>query len=169
MRKLLFATAACLMASAASAHVTLETGQATAGSSYKAVVRVPHGCEGSATVKVTVRIPEGVIAVKPMPHAGWEIATVTGAYANTYDYYGTPLSEGVTEVSWSGGPLPDAYYDEFVFRGMISAELAPGTIYFPVVQECETGAERWIEIPEPGQDPHDLEGPAPSLEILAKP
>ena len=31
-------------ATAASAHITLETQQAAIGSTYKAVVRVPHGC-----------------------------------------------------------------------------------------------------------------------------
>jgi uncharacterized protein YcnI len=158
-----------LAAGSASAHVTLETGEAKAGSTYKAILRVPHGCEGAATVKVSVRIPEGVIAVKPMPHAGWDVATVKGKYAGTYDYWGTPLSEGVTEVAWSGGKLLDEHYDEFVFRGMLAAELPAGVIYFPVVQECENGsAERWIEIPKPGQDPEDLEGPAPALTVLPK-
>ncbi len=158
-----------LAAGSASAHVTLETGEAPAGSSYKAVVRVPHGCEGAATVKVSVRIPDGVIAVKPMPHAGWTLETVKGKYAKAYDYWGTPLSEGVTEVIWSGGKLLDEHYDEFVFRGMLAAELPAGTIYFPIVQECENGSvERWIEIPEPGQDPEELDGPAPALTILPK-
>jgi uncharacterized protein YcnI len=158
-----------LAAGSASAHVTLEVGEAAAGTSYKAVIRVPHGCEGAATVKVSVRIPEGVIAVKPMPHAGWTLETVKGKYAKAYDYWGTPLAEGVTEVTWSGGKLLDEHYDEFVFRGMLAAELPAGPIYFPVVQECENGsAERWIEIPQPGQDEHELEGPAPGLTILPK-
>jgi uncharacterized protein YcnI len=171
MNKLFLSSAFALLVSAggASAHVTLETGQATAGSTYKAVLRVPHGCDGSATTRITVRIPDGIIAVKPMPHAGWTLSTTTGPYSRFYDYYGSPLAEGVTEVSWTGGPLPDAYYDEFVFRGMVAAELAPGTVYFPVVQECETGTERWIEIPQPGEGEDDLELPAPGLEILAKP
>lgn len=154
---------------AASAHVTLEVPEATAGSAYKAVLRVGHGCEGSPTLKVSVKIPEGVIAVKPMPHAGWTVETVKGKYGNSYDYYGTPMSEGVTEVIWSGGKLLDEHYDEFVFRGMVAADVAPGTIYFPVVQECEVGFERWIEIPEAGKVADDYESPAPGLTILPKP
>ena len=39
-------------ASAVLAHITLEKEEAPAESFYKAVLRVPHGCEGSATVKV---------------------------------------------------------------------------------------------------------------------
>jgi uncharacterized protein YcnI len=152
---------------AASAHITLETSEAAAGSAYKAVFRVPHGCDGSATVKITVKIPEGVIAVKPMPHAGWTIDMVKAKYAKAYDYYGSKLDEGVTEVTWSGGNLPDAYYDEFVLRGMIAADVPAGPIYFPVVQECEKGVDRWIEIPEEGKP--EPETPAPGLKVLPKP
>src|SRR3546814_19940919 len=90
------------LAATAQAHVTLEQPEAAAGSTYKAVVRVPHGCEGEATLKVRVQIPEGFINVKPQPKAGWALETVQGAYAKTYDYYGTALSEGVREIGWTG-------------------------------------------------------------------
>src|SRR5262245_8066251 len=78
-------------------HVTLETQQAAVGTVYKGVLRVPHGCEATATTAIRVKIPEGVIAVKPMPKPGWQLATVKGKYEKTYDYYGTPMSEGVLE------------------------------------------------------------------------
>src|SRR5260370_25605711 len=107
---------------AASAHVTLETREAPVGSPYKAVLRVPHGCDGAATIAVRVRVPEGMIAVKPMPKPGWKIETVTGKYPKTYSYFhGAKLSEGVTEVGFTGGNLPDAHYDEFVFAGFLPA------------------------------------------------
>jgi uncharacterized protein YcnI len=161
--------ATCLLLAAvpASAHVTLEAREATVGTHFKAVFRVPHGCEGSATVKLTVKIPEGVIAVKPMPHAGWTIDIVKGKYAKAYDYYGSKLDEGVTQVSWSGGNLPDDYYDEFVLRGQLAADLPAGMIYFPVVQECEKGTDRWIEIPPAGASADDVELPAPGVKIVA--
>ena len=44
----------------ASAHVELENRQAPVGSGYKAVMRVSHGCNGSATTTIRIRIPEGV-------------------------------------------------------------------------------------------------------------
>jgi uncharacterized protein YcnI len=167
MLKIILATSfAIVAAGAALAHVTLETTEAPVGAAYKAVLRVPHGCEGEATQKVRVQIPEGVIAVKPMPKAGWTLETVTGKYARSYDYFGSPMNEGVTEVIWTG-ELPDAFYDEFVFRGMLTTSLEPGThLYIPVVQECADGAERWIEIPAAGQDPDSLEYPAPGLKLL---
>lgn len=152
---------------AALAHVTLEVQEAPQKSTYKAVLRIPHGCDGEATKTVRVQIPEGVIAVKPMPKAGWTLDIVKGAYAKSYDYYGTAVTEGVKELVWTGD-LPDAYYDEFVFRGLLTDALPVGeTVYFPVVQECAKGVDRWIEIPAKGQDPDELKGPAPGLNILA--
>jgi len=170
LKTLILASVAVIFgATAAFAHATLEAQEAPVGSTYKAVLRVPHGCDGKATNAVRIRIPEGVIAVKPMPKPGWKLATVKGKYEKTYDNHGTPLSEGVKEVIWSGGELPDEFYDEFIFRGMLTDGLPAGeTLYFPAVQECDGAAERWIEIPAAGQDAHDLEFPAPGVKLLPK-
>jgi periplasmic copper chaperone A len=37
-----------------------------------------------------------------------------------------------------------------------------------VVQECETGVNRWIEIPADGKSAHDLKEPAPGVKLLPK-
>ena len=149
------------------AHITLEAQEAKVGSGYKAVLRVPHGCSGSATVAVRVKVPEGMIGVKPMPKPGWTLSTTTGKYPKTYKFYHAELSEGVTEIGWSGGKLPDEWYDEFVFAGLLSGDLEAGkTLYFPVVQECEQGVHRWIEIPAVGKSRSDYPEPAPELKLL---
>ena len=152
------------------AHITLEKGEAAVGSTYKAVLRVPHGCDGKATIAVRVRLPEGFIAAKPMPKAGWELKTVKGKYAKAYELWGEKVTEGVQEIDWTGGRLPDEFYDEFVLRGTLAGDLPAGqTLYFPVVQECEGGAvERWIQIPQKGQSEDDLETPAPGVKLLPK-
>jgi periplasmic copper chaperone A len=150
----------------AAAHVTMETQKAFANSSYKAVLRVPHGCEGKPTTAIRVRIPEGLIAIKPMPKAGWQLAVVKGKYQHPYQYEGSELTEGVEEIDWTGGRLPDDFYDEFVFVGRLT-DFAPGTVLsFPTVQECDGAVERWIQIPAPGQNPDDLETPAPQLTVI---
>jgi uncharacterized protein YcnI len=162
--------AAAFAASSASAHVTLEGREATVGASYKAVFVVPHGCAGSATTKIRVQIPEGVIGVKPMPKAGWNLEAIKGKYASAYDFHGAKLSEGVKEVVWSGGKLPDEFYDEFVVSTFLTATLKPGTmLYFPVVQECEQGVSRWIDIPADPAHAHDSRWPAPGVKLIAKP
>ena len=173
MSKSILSACALFLASTglAQAHATLEQAEAPVGASYKAVFRVPHGCDGKPTNTVRVQIPEGVITAKPMPKAGWTLEKVTGAYAQSYEYHGRTLSEGVKEIVWSGGNLGDDEYDEFVVRVFLTKSLPVGQmLYFPIVQECPEGAaERWIEIPKEGQDPHDLEGPAPAVKLVEKP
>jgi uncharacterized protein YcnI len=158
-----------LLSSMALAHITLDTQSASVGSTYKAVLRVGHGCEGAATLKVRVQIPEGVISVKPMPKAGWELNTIEAPYKKSYDHYGTPATEGVREIVWTGRLL-DKHYDEFVFRAYLTDSLKPDTmLYIPVVQECEGGtAERWIEIPAEGKSADDYKSPAPGLKLRPK-
>jgi periplasmic copper chaperone A len=174
-RKVVFVTGAAigaLAASSATAHITLENRQAAVGTSYKAVFAVPHGCAGSATVKIRVQIPEGVIAAKPMPKPGWNLETVKGRYAADYDYHGAKSSEGVKEVVWSGGKLPDDNYDEFVIATFLTGALKPNTtLYFPVVQECEQGVSRWIEIPaaDEASHAHESKWPAPGVRLMPKP
>lgn len=165
------AAAALLLATAPGApvhaHVTLEAGEANAGSTYKAVLRVPHGCDGQATHTLKVEIPEGFIAVKPMPKAGWTTTVGSGAYERPHNYYGRTLSEGVREVTWSGGALPDDFYDEFVFRGYVADVPAGTKLYFNATQLCAAGEVGWTEIAAAGQDPHDLKHPAPALRVTA--
>jgi len=158
-----------LAASAASpalAHVTLERGE-TAPGSYKAVLRVPHGCGTQATTGLSVTIPEGVHSVKPQPKPGWSLATTVRPYQRAYVNHGREVREGVTAISWSGGSLPNEHYDEFVFVGQVDASLAAaGQIYFPVVQTCANGENRWTEIPAAGSRAR-LESPAPVLRVAA--
>jgi copper(I)-binding protein/uncharacterized protein YcnI len=158
---------AVFAAGPASAHVTLERPQAAVGSTYKAVFRVPHGCDGAATTRISVHIPDGVIGVKPQPKPGWQLAITKIRYPHPVPYmHGMTLSEGVSEVSWTGR-LPDDNYDEFVLSTFLGSALVPGTtVYFPVVQDCETGTERWTAIPGAGPAPAGAER-APGLKLLA--
>ena len=160
-----------LAMSPAGAHVLLEGKQAAVGSSYQAVFVVPHGCKGSATTKLRVQIPDGVIATEAKPAAGWSVETVKGKYAGEYDYKGAKVSEGIKEVAWSGAKLADKVKGEFVIETWLTDALKPNTtLYFPVVQECESGVSRWIEIPADGAThSHDTKWPAPGVKLLPKP
>lgn len=159
-----------LSASPASAHITLKAKEAAIDSSYDAVFVVPHGCSGSATTRIRVQIPEGVIVIKPMPTAGWNVEAVAGKYAAAYDYQGSSVSAGAKEVVWSGGNLPDHTREEFVISTFLTGGLKPDTVlYFPTVQECEQGVSRWIDIPADPAHPHDSKWPAPGVKLLPKP
>lgn len=157
------------LASPVAAHASLEVKEAKVGVGYKAVINVPHGCEGQATNEVSIDIPEGVIGVKPMPKPGWKLSLEKGAYARSYNFYhGDKKSEGVKRVTWSGGELPDEYFDQFVLSTVIAGELAPGSqLAFPVTQKCAGGELKWSEIAAAGVDPHSLDHPAPTLLLVA--
>jgi uncharacterized protein YcnI len=164
--------AICVLASsAASAHILLEPKQAAIGADYKAVFIVPHGCSGSATVKLRVQIPEGVIVTLPPSKAGWTVEIVNGKYAAAYDYRGAKATEGIKEVAWSGGKVPDKTREEFVIETFLTEGLKPDTtLHFPVVQECEQGISRWIEIPPDGAaHSHEGKWPAPGVKLTPKP
>ncbi|HEY0213474.1 MAG TPA: YcnI family protein [Paenirhodobacter sp.] len=165
-RALCLAAAFAMTASAAFAHINFLEPTAAQQSTFKGALGVGHGCAGAPTVKVSVQIPEGVIAVKPMPKPGWSIEIIKGPSARSYDYYGTAVSEVVKEIVWSGGNLPDAHYDEFVFRAYLTDALPVGsTVWFPIVQDCTAGKTEWTEIPvENAEEP---EHPAAGVLITA--
>jgi periplasmic copper chaperone A len=117
-----------------------------------------------------------------MPKPGWNVEAIKGKYASAYDFHGARLSEGVKEVVWSGGKLPDDFYDEFVISAFLTDALKPNTtLYFPVVQECEQGVSRWIDIPAESDAGHaqdsvakdslarDSKSPAPGVKLMPKP
>jgi uncharacterized protein YcnI len=60
-----------------------------------------------------------------------------------------------------------AVNDELVLRRRTAGDLAAGdTLWFPLVQACAGGAERWIEIPAAGQDREAPEHPAPGVRLI---
>lgn len=152
----------------AAAHVSLGNTEAVPNRQYRAVLQVPHGCDGEATTAIRVRIPEGVIAVKPMPKAGWTLTTTRGAYASSYENHGRTVTEGVKEIVWSGGSLADDHFDEFTFAAVVATDGGEArAVYFPTVQQCAKGEAAWTEIPTGVQSSRDLKKPAPALRISA--
>ncbi|MBB2972086.1 DUF1775 domain-containing protein [Mesorhizobium sp. RMAD-H1] len=156
------------LSGAAHAHATLEQDEAKAGSAYKAILRVPHGCDGKATTAVTLKLPEGFVSAQPMPKPGWKTEVVKGDYQKAYTVHGKEVRSGITEVRWTNGNLPDDFYDEFVVVGKLANLDKDTVLYFPATQLCGADASvAWTEIPAEGQDPHDLKGPAPQLKVIA--
>ena len=65
-------------------------------------------------------------------------------------------------VVWTGGPLPDAQFDEFMLLMRLPDK--PQTLYFKVAQACEQGRNDWTQVPEPGKPSRRF--PAPSLDVV---
>lgn len=152
-----------LAAQAAQAHVTLAQKSAPASSYYKAVFQVGHGCDGSATTGITVVLPEGVNNAKPMPKAGWTLKIDTAKLDKPILNHGKPQAERVASITWQGGPLADAWYDEFTLQLRVPEQ--PGKLYFKVMQQCENGSVAWDDLPAAGHEGHELAHPAAMLEV----
>ncbi|WP_431271336.1 YcnI family protein [Dankookia sp. P2] len=131
--------AGALCALPAAAHVTLDPTSAPAGSYVRAALRVPHGCAGAATTRVTLDLPEGIYSAKPMPKPGWRLTIERRRLPQAVrSPHGMDMEEEVGRITWEGGPLPDEQYEEFVV--MLQAPNEPGgTLYLPVRQGCEGG------------------------------
>lgn len=168
MKILIAAALAACCAGPAMAHVSLETPRAAAGSSYQAVLRITHGCQGAATHTVSVQIPAGLRGAKPMPKPGWALSTRREPLAQAYESHGRRITDEVVEVTWRASSreawLADAHFDEFVLRGQLPA--LPGALWFKVRQLCEQGEWHWNEVPTEGRSTKGLMAPAVLLEVL---
>jgi copper(I)-binding protein len=131
----------------ARAHVVFETDDVPAEQTRKAVLRVPHRCDGQAANAVRISIPEGVVDVKPK--AGWTLEVGAGLYAGTCMLAGKPVSASVREILRWKRDLPDGFYDEFAFRMRAAGDLAGRTVTIPVLQECASAKAAWTEFAAP--------------------
>ncbi len=153
IRRFVLAAAACsaallAVAGSVSAHIDPDPAEAQAGSRLTVGFTVEHGCDGSPTVQLDMRLPEGVTDAVPEPAQGWDESTET--------------VDGDTIVTFAGGPLADDV--EGTFDVTMTLSPTPDTmIFFPFVQRCEVGEIRWIGIPiEPGDE---LDEPAPAMAL----
>lgn len=153
-------------AASAHAHASFETDQVSSESSFKAVLQIPHGCDGKATTEVQVKLPEGFVFAKPQPKPGWEIEIIKGDYRKSYDNHGKTVTSGPLEIRWKNGNLSDDFYDTFVISGKISGFDKETQIAFPVTQLCgASDTVVWDQIATGGQNPHSLEHPAPTVTV----
>jgi periplasmic copper chaperone A len=157
------------VAAPAGAHVTTSVREAPAGGYTKFELRVPHGCEGESpgadTVRVEVQIPAEIEQVTPQVVPGWEI-TVDRVDLDQPrdDGHGGQITDRVGSISWEGGPLATDQLEEFGLSVRMP-DLPGETLYFPVVQTCQSGEElAWIQIPA-GDEDGELDHPAPAIRL----
>jgi uncharacterized protein YcnI len=141
---LVLATVA-LTAAPALAHVEVGDSSVAPDGTASITFSFHHGCDGQPTTSLRIQLPEGVTEVEPQPVDGWQ-SSVTS-----------------TEISWTGGSIPDG--DEGNFTAAMRVSGAAGTtIWFPTVQGCPSAEEAWIETSAP--DEPEPENVAPSI-VLA--
>ncbi|MGB0114092.1 MAG: YcnI family protein [Ilumatobacteraceae bacterium] len=153
----------------ASAHVGISETDAVAGGYTTLTFSAGHGCGESPTTEIRIQIPESIPAPTPTRNANWEIEKVIEQLETPIETdHGATATERVSEVVYTAiTPLPNGIRDVFQLSVKVPEDAAGETIWFPTVQTCEEGVNRWIEIPAEGQDPHDLESPAPGISVVA--
>lgn len=144
----------------ATAHVSFETKSVEAGAMQVIGFGVFHGCEGAATVEVSIEIPAGLKQVRPRNLAGWDVSIEKEALEIPYMLHGMEVAERVSRITWSGGNLPDFAFQKFEFNARFP-DRADETLYFPVRQTCEEGEIIWAS----HAGPHEAEFPAPRIQL----
>jgi uncharacterized protein YcnI len=162
---LLCAMAAPLLGTAAaSAHVSVDPAAAAGGTTLKLTLRLNHGCEGSATTRLRVRLPEALHGARPLLKPGWTLTAPRVALAQPYMSHGRRVTEEVREITWEGGNVPDAFADGFAFVATLPEQ--PQRLALQVVQECERGRIEWFQAPSADPATARPEHPAVMLEVL---
>jgi periplasmic copper chaperone A len=155
------------LAGTAGAHITANPGEAASDSFATLDFSVGHGCEESPTTQVRIQIPPSVPSVTPGVHPLWDVATKEGK-KDKVELHGETITRGVSEVTYTAKQaLPPDRLDLLTMSVKLPAGKEGESVYFPTIQRCEKGQNRWIQIPAEGESPDELEEPAPAVVLTA--
>ena len=148
---------------AASAHVTISSNQAAAGSYPLIDFKVPTESATATTTKIEVTLPEdtpfGSVSYVPVP--GWTAELITSTLSTPITTDDGTVTEAVTKVIWTAQPgseLTSAQYG--VFPLSVGPVPDTGSIVLAVDQTYSDGSVvSWSDTGE------DAEHPAPVLYV----
>ena len=132
-----------LFAGAASAHLEPDPASITAGEAATVAFNVEHGCDGSPTIELQIKLADGITDAQPVAKEGWT----------------SSVADGV--VTFGGGSLPAT--TEETFSITFTAPTTDGALVFPSIQRCTVGQINWIEPTVEGQP--EPEEPAPVVQV----
>ncbi|MFD0898991.1 YcnI family copper-binding membrane protein [Actinomadura sediminis] len=153
------------LATAASAHVTVNPDAAEQGSWAKVSFRVPNERDDAATTRLQIDLPAEhplrSVSVRPVP--GWDVETEKTKLPEPVKTESGTITEAVTRITWTGGKIEPGRFQEFdVSFGPLPADA--DRMMFKAAQTYEGGeVVDWDEpTPEGGAEP---EHPAPVLAL----
>ena len=161
------ATAALAAPAAASAHVTVNPRTAEPGAFTVLTVRVPNERDDKGTVRVDMRLPDGIYFLSYKKVPGWMVKLTKERLDPPAQLDGFAVDQQVTRVVWKGNPKrggiirPDQF-EEFPLSVRVP-DGNPGTqLLFPAVQTYKGGEKvRWTSPDE------DADAPAPRVTLLS--
>jgi len=162
----LTAAAALAVPAAASAHITLQPGEAAAGSFSKLDVRVPNERDNRGTIKVDVRLPDGFYFLSYQKVPGWRARVYKRKLDQPVDLGGFQVDERYTRIVWRAKKpkrdrIAPGQFQDFPLSVRVP-DGAPGSeLVFRAFQTYQ-GGERvaWTGAP-------DADTPAPRVTLLA--
>ncbi|SFT97090.1 Uncharacterized protein YcnI [Geodermatophilus amargosae] len=161
--------ASVVVATGASAHVTVSSADATAGGYGKLTFRVPNESDTASTVSLRISIPEeeAMASLQAQPVPGWTISTTSAQLDQPMDSHGQQITSYVSVVEFradAGGGIAPGQFQEFALSGGPFPDAE--TLSFPAVQTYSDGTESaWIEPTVDGQE--EPEKPAPTLSLAS--
>ena len=173
LRSLLAAAGVGLIAGAvgfagtASAHVTVNPGNATQGGYTRVAFRVPTESDTASTTKLEVHLPDDqpIASVSVMPVPGWAVTVDKHKLDKPIKTDDGEVTEAVSVITWTANgdaAIKPGQFQEFP----VSLGPLPETdmLVFKVLQTYSDGSVvRWIDLPEAGGKEPDH--PAPILKL----
>ncbi|MBB6033046.1 YcnI family protein [Phytomonospora endophytica] len=161
------------VAGPASAHVTINPGEAEAGSYARLDLRIPNESDTASTVKVELTLPADhpFASVRTSAMDGWKVETKKATLATPLDVHGRQITEAVSTITWTAedaeaGVQPGQFAEFGLSLGPVPDAVGT-TLVFKAIQTYSDKTEAaWIEDP-PAEGAAEPEKPAPTLKIVA--
>jgi uncharacterized protein len=156
-----------VLASAASAHVTVSAADATQGGYTVLTFQVPTESEKASTVGVKIELPDTPLAqVLDRPQPGWTFSSVTKRLTSPISTDDGVVTQVISQVEWKASPgagIKPGQFDQFVLS--VGPLPKADSMTFKVIQSYSDGSQvAWIEVSAPGSSA-EPEHPAPVLKL----
>jgi len=152
----------------ASAHVTVQPGNAQQGGYTAVAFRVPNESDTASTVKLEVSLPmdHPMASVRTQPLPGWTATLEKSKLDKPIKSHGQDINEAVSKITWTadaGTKIAPGQFQEFrVSLGALPTDTEKLT--FKALQSYDNGdVVRWIEEAKDGQP--EPAKPAPVLTL----
>lgn len=157
--------AVVLLPTAATAHVTVSTPDATQGGYGKLTFRVPNESDTAATTRLTVTFPADtpVVSVRTQPTPGWRAEVVRTTLDEPVEVGDLTVTEVVESVvlTATGPGIRPGEFQEFSLSGGPFPETE--TLVLPTKQEYDDGeVSDWSEVASGEDEPQH---PAPVVAL----
>jgi hypothetical protein len=155
MKTLAIASLSLLCASLASAHVLLDPPRAEAGTLYRGVLRIGHGCDNAPTTAIDVRLPANVTRVHASATLRWQLMQTS--------------TQAGTQVVWTaeqGKALPPHEKGELPIEFQVPQQTGP--LWIGVLQRCEGTSINWADVPKQGTSTEGMKTPAVRLQVVSQ-